>query len=217
MTGHPRTPVRVLIVDDHPVVREGLRSMLKDEAVELAGEAATGGDALRQASEVRADVVLLDMQLPDLDGLVVLRQLRHLAPEAAVLILTMHDEVTLVRDAISAGASGYVLKGIGRQELLAAVLAARGGESVVDPTLLRAAFRPATPGASTLSTVDALSPVELELLRLIARGMTNRKISEEMRWSISTVKKYARRIYEKLGVTDRTEATAVALRRRLLE
>jgi len=113
--------VRVLIVDDHPMVREGLRSMLEPAGVRVVGEAGTGEGALRAAAASEPEVVLLDLELPDLDGLAVLRRLKARAPDTAVLVITMHDDPALVRRAVEAGASGYVLKGVGRRELLAAV------------------------------------------------------------------------------------------------
>jgi DNA-binding NarL/FixJ family response regulator len=218
LTDTPPEAIRVFVVDDHPVVREGLRSILDNEGVTVVAEAGTGSEVLKRAADARADVILLDIQLPDLDGLAVLRRLREIAPDAAVVILTMHDEAALVRDAIAAGAAGYLLKGIGRRELLAAVFAVGGGESVVDPALLRAALQlsPPVEPEKSVQPSDSLTAVELDVLRLIAEGMTNRQISQRLRWSISTVKKYARRIFDKLGVDDRTEAVAVAVRGGLL-
>src|SRR4030095_10143460 len=134
---HP-DPARVLIVDDHPMVREGLRGMLDGAGVEVVGEAGTGEDALRAAAAHSPDVILLDLELPDLDGLTVLRRLKAIEKRAAVLVVTMHDDPALVRQAVENGASGYVLKGIGRRELLASLEAVRHGESVLDPSLLRA-------------------------------------------------------------------------------
>jgi len=110
-----RPPVRVLIVDDHPMVRAGLRSMLEPAGIEVVGEAGTGEDALRAAAASQPEVVLLDLELPDLDGLAVLQRLKALAREMAVLVITMHDDPALVRRAVEAGVSGYVLKGVGRR------------------------------------------------------------------------------------------------------
>src|SRR5262249_37766495 len=134
---HPApAPLRVLIVDDHPMVREGLRSMLEPAGVEVVGEAGTGEDALRLAATTAPDVVLLDLELPDVDGLAVLQRLRTLARVARVLVITMHDDPALVRRAVEGGASGYVLKGVGRRELLSALATGRHGRCVVGPLLL---------------------------------------------------------------------------------
>ena len=130
--------IRLLVVDDHLMVREGLRSMLSGEEIEIVGEASTGGEAIRIAADLSPEVVLLDLELPDMDGLTVLRQIKEITPALPVLVVTMHDDPALVRRAVRAGAAGYVLKGIGRAELLASVRAVRNGESVLDPGLLRA-------------------------------------------------------------------------------
>ena len=206
--------VRALVVDDHPMVREGLRSMLGADGIEVAGEAASGADALERAGELAPDLVLLDLELPDADGLSVLARLRERYPRLPVLVVTMHQDPELVRRAVQAGAAGYVLKGVDRQELLAGVRAVAAGGSVFDPGLLRAALAPAAPRHQDAGR--ALSAVELDLLRLIADGLTNRQIAARMRWSHATAKKYVQRVLEKLAVTDRTQAAVEALRRGLL-
>ncbi len=217
MVGNPKP--RVLVVDDHPMVREGIRSMLTGE-VEAWAEAGTGAEALKKLGELKPDLVLLDVRLPDFDGLTVLKKIKEVAPRTPVLIVSMHDDPTLVRRAIEAGAAGYVLKGISRRELLASVHAVRDGESVLSPALLRslladAAGRPPAlpPGAGV---AEPLTRIEQEVLRLIADGLTNKEISERMRWSIGTAKKYVQRILEKLGVSDRTQAVMEGVRRGLL-
>ena len=212
-----RASVRVLIVDDHPMVREGLRSMLESAGVQIVGDAGTGGDALRAASAREPEVVLLDLELPDLDGLAVLRQLKAQAPAMAVLVITMHDDPSLVRRAVEAGASGYVLKGVGRRELLAALEAVRHGESVVDPSLLRATLSDTRPDSRRrVNAGEPLTSVELDVLRLVAEGLTNREIGRRLRWSVGTVKKYLQRTLDKLGAADRTQAAVEAVKRGLL-
>jgi DNA-binding NarL/FixJ family response regulator len=180
--------LRLLIVDDHPVVREGLRSMLAGTAIDVVGEAGTAAEAIRLGAEAAPDVVLL--------------------------VLTMHDDPALVRGAVQAGAAGYVLKGVSRQELLAAVDAVHHGEAVLDPLLLRT-LASATP-ASAARGPAPLTPVEHDVLQLIAAGLTNRQIASRMRWSVATAKKYVRRVLVKLEVSDRTQAAVVALRRGFL-
>ena len=172
--------IRLLVVDDHLMVREGLRSMLSGEEIEIVGEASTGGEAVRIAADLSPEVVLLDLELPDMDGLTVLRQLKEITPALPVLVVTMHDDPALVRRAVRAGAAGYVLKGIGRAELLASVRAVRNGESVLDPGLLRAVV---DGDAGPVRTAPPLSRVELDLLRLVADGLTNREIGQRLRWS----------------------------------
>lgn len=217
MVGNPKP--RVLVVDDHPMVREGIRSMLTGE-VEAWAEAGTGAEALKKLGELKPDLVLLDVRLPDFDGLTVLKKIKEVAPRTPVLIVSMHDDPTLVRRAIEAGAAGYVLKGISRRELLASVHAVRDGESVLSPALLRSLLADAAgqppalpPGAGV---AEPLTRIEQEVLRLIADGLTNKEISERMRWSIGTAKKYVQRILEKLGVSDRTQAVMEGVRRGLL-
>jgi len=209
-------PIRVFVVDDHPMVREGLRSLLDDEGIEVVGEAASAAEALREVRRVMPDVLLLDVELPDRDGLSTLTELRAAAPSMSVLVVTMHAERIFVRRAIAGGAAGYVLKGAGRRELLSAVRAVRAGGSVVDPALLRDLANPGAVDARPL-LAESLSPLELDVLRGIADGLTNRQIAERMRWSVATAKKYVQRVLEKMGVTDRTQAAVAALRARLLD
>jgi DNA-binding NarL/FixJ family response regulator len=211
---------RVLIVDDHPMVREGLRSMLGGNGVDVVGEAGSGAQALEAAEALAPDVILLDMELPDLNGLAVLRRLKALRPRAAVLVISMHDDPALVRQAVEAGAAGYVLKGIGRRELLAAVQAVRDGESVLEPRLLQtlvAESRRSGPRGGNRPDVGQLTPVEHDVLRLMGAGLTNREIGEHMRWSLGTAKKYVQRVLEKLEVSDRTQAAVAAVRRGLID
>jgi|SRR5690242_10308000 two-component system, NarL family, response regulator DevR len=208
--------IRVVIVDDHPMVREGLRRMLDDAGIDVVGEAGTAVDALRVVRQLTPDVVLLDVELSDGDGLTALPELRRAAPQASVLIVTMHSERALLQRAIEAGAAGYVLKGVGRRELLSAVRAVRAGGSVVDPTLLRELADTSARDAAPLAG-ETLSSVELDVLRAIADGLTNRQIAERMRWSVATAKKYVQRVLEKMAATDRTQAAVTALRARLLD
>lgn len=202
-------PMRVALVDDHPVVREGLRSMLTGDGVAVVAEAGSGEEAVRVTLAARPDVVLLDMQLPDMEGVAALRRIKQSAPGVAVLVLSMHDDPALVRRALDAGASGYLLKGATRRDLLAAMRAVRDGGTAVDPAL--AAALAAAPSA------EALTRVEREVLRHLGEGLTNREIAARMAWSVATAKKYVQRIFEKLGVSDRTQAVAHAMRRGWLD
>jgi DNA-binding NarL/FixJ family response regulator len=229
--------IRILVVDDHPMVREGLRSMLTGDGVEVVAEAGTGADAVRLAGESAPDLVLLDVELPDVDGLTVLSRIKEVSPSVPVLVVSMHDHPRLVRRAIAAGAAGYVLKGIGRRELLGAVRAVVDGDCVLDPVLLRAVLSEVVPVDPTPTpTPDRegpslpgrwrrpgpggdetwLTPVERDVLRFMADGLTNRQIAERMRWSVGTAKKYVQRVLEKLGASDRTQAAVAAVRRGLL-
>ena len=206
---------RVLVVDDHPMVREGIRSLLSGEVGAWA-EAGTGEEAIKKLAEVKPELVLLDVKLPDLDGLTVLRRIKAISPTTSVLMVTMHDNPGYVRQALKLGAAGYVLKGITRRELLAAVRAVCEGESVIEPSLLRQLLEEVTidSGAQTASgsTTESLTRVERDVLALLTQGLTNREIALRLRWSLGTVKKYVQRILEKLQVSDRTQAAVKAVR-----
>jgi DNA-binding NarL/FixJ family response regulator len=209
----------VFVIDDHPVVREGFRNMLTDEDIEIVGEAATGAEAFVRITTVGLDLILLDLKLPDIDGVALLRRLKEVVPATPVLVISMHDDPPLVRRAVEAGAAGYALKGIGRRELVGAIHAVCDGEAVLDPGLLRAIVG----GSSGVSSVNAedtgrtpLTQVEVDLLRLMAEGMTNAQISERMRWSLATTKRYVQSVLEKLDVSDRTQAAVAAVRLGLL-
>jgi len=212
-------PITVLLVDDHPVVREGLRSMLTDTGIDVVAEADAGATAIRLAAEIAPDVVLLDMGLPDLDGVTAVRRITEARPECAVLVLTMHDDPALARAALAAGARGYLLKGVGRRELISAVRAIHDGEAVLDAGLLHSLTSEIPTGqrpAPETAAEPALTAVEHDVLRLIAVGLTNREIASRMRWSIATAKKYVQRVLARLEVPDRTRAAVVAVRRGLL-
>jgi DNA-binding NarL/FixJ family response regulator len=208
-------PVRLLLVDDHPVVREGVRTMLAGTTIDIVGEAATAAEAIRLCAAATPDVVLLDLGLPDLDGLSTVARLKQARAEAIVLVLTMHDDPPLVRGAVQAGAAGYVLKGVSRQELLAAIHAVHQGEAVIDPVLLRTLATEA-PAGRVEPGHEPLTAVEHDVLQLMAAGLTNREIAGRMRWSVATAKKYVQRVLVKLDVSDRTQAAVVALRRGFL-
>jgi DNA-binding NarL/FixJ family response regulator len=220
IAGAPR--VRILIVDDHPMVREGLRGMLSTASnLEVVGEAGTAHDAVAQAQVLQPDVILLDIQLPDMDGVTALPQLKSAAATACVLMVTMHEETAYMLQAVMAGAAGYILKGVHRHELLTAIQTAVAGHTVTVPVLLGPGRQPGAAAPlsppQTPRPTDALPHVERELLGLLARGLSNKDISVQMHWSLSTVKKYVRRLFALLQVRDRTQAVAEAMRRRLIE
>jgi DNA-binding NarL/FixJ family response regulator len=201
-----------LIVDDHPVVRGGLRGLFAGEDdLEVVGEAGNGAEAVAEAVRLRADVVLMDLRMPEVGGVEATRQLRESAPEARVLVLTTYDTDDDVLPAIEAGATGYLLKDAPREELIRAVRAASRGESVLSPSvagrLLTRVRGPARNG---------LSQRELEVLRLIANGVPTREAAAALFVSEATVKTHLLHIYDKLGVRDRAAAVGEAYRRRLL-
>ena len=210
-------PIRVLIVDDHGVVREGLRAYLELESdIEVVGEARDGQEALEQVAALRPDVVLMDLQMPRVDGVEAIRQIRERHGGVHVLVLTTYGDDESIFRGIEAGARGYLLKDAPRDELFRAVRAVARGESLLQPAvatrlLNRVARRPLQPAPETLTER------ELEVLRLLARGAANKEVGAALHISESTVKTHVANIFQKLDVGDRTEAVTVALRRGLLK
>jgi DNA-binding NarL/FixJ family response regulator len=205
-------PIRLLIVDDHPVVRGGLRGMFaSDSEFEVVGEAGNGAEAIARASALGADVVLMDLRMPEMGGVEAIRRLHESAPSVRVLVLTTYDTDDDVLPAIEAGATGYLLKDAPREELIRAVHAAFRGDPVLSPSVARRVV-----GRVRQPAQESLSQRELDVLRLIASGEGNREAAASLFISESTVKTHLLHIYEKLGVRDRAAAVAEAYKRRLL-
>ena len=206
-----RKPVTVVIADDHQVVREGLQMILSDSDGEIVvvGEASDGDEAVRVASAVKPDVVLMDLSMPRVDGLEATRRLREAGIESRVLILTSFAEGEGVRDAVRAGVTGYLMKDVLKSELLAAIRLAADGVPTLHPRaqqhLMRGIAEPETP-----SPFGTLTPRERDVLGLLARGESNKRIAAALNLSIGTVKGYVSAIFEKLGVEDRTQAALLA-------
>ncbi|MER3468162.1 MAG: DNA-binding response regulator [Thermoflexus sp.] len=209
--------LRILVVDDHEVVRLGIRLLLQGRpGFELVGEAENGAQAVALVERLRPDLVILDVRLPDGDGLEVCAEITRQHPEVQVLILTAYpDEEFLVR-AIEAGAAGYVLKRAGSRELLQALEALGRGEAILDPAVTRKLleqFRRAR--AAHVEAFKDLTPRELQILVRIAEGKTNREIAEELFLTEKTVRNYVSIILDKLGLSNRVEAAAYALKHRI--
>ncbi|MGH7555285.1 MAG: response regulator [Longimicrobiales bacterium] len=204
--------VRVLIVDDHEVVREGLQMFLSEEHddIEIVGLAAGGAQALVIAGEHRPDVILMDLVMPELDGIETMRRLRAAGVHSRVLILTTFVDEERVRTAIEAGAVGYLLKDVGRAELLAAIRAAGAGSPSLHPVAQRYLMQRVVAPPS-ISPLAALTQRELEVLELIAAGESNKAIARELKLSVGTVKGHVSAILAKLEVTSRTQAALVAV------
>ncbi len=205
-------PIRLLIVDDHPVVRDGLRGMFTGEPdFEVVGEAANGREAITRTRLFRPDVVLMDLRMPELDGVSATRELLAEDGEVRVLVLTTYDTDRDVIPAIEAGATGYLLKDAPREDLFRAVRAAARGESVLSPAVAsRLVGRVRSPAA------EPLTEREREILSIIAEGHTNAAAARRLFISEATVKTHLGHIYAKLGVNDRAAAVAAALRQGLL-
>lgn len=204
--------IRLLIVDDHPVVRDGLRGMFTGAAdFEVLGEAADGAEALVLAATLQPDVILMDLRMPGTDGTTTIRALAERGIPARVLVLTTYDSESDVVPAVAAGATGYLLKDSTREELFRAVRAAYRGEAVLSPSVanrLMSQMRVPAP--------EALSEREIEVLALIAQGLTNRAVAARLFISEATVKTHLVHIYSKLGVDGRAAAVAIAFERGLL-
>jgi DNA-binding NarL/FixJ family response regulator len=204
--------IRLLIVDDHPIVRDGLRGAFTGTAeFEVVGEAAHGAEAVVQAAALRPDVVLMDLRMPEMDGVEAIRRLQQQVPSARILVLTTFDTDSDVLPAIEAGATGYLLKDAPVEDLLRAVRSAAKGESVLAPAVAgRLMGRVRQPAHGTLSQR------ELQVLKLVADGATNREVAAKLFISEASTKTHLLHIYDKLGVRDRAAAVGEAFRRGLV-
>jgi len=203
-----------VIADDHELARAGLRSMLAGErGLEVVGEATTGREALALCRRLQPDLVLMDVRMPEMDGLAATRAIKAECPRVSVIIVTMHENPDYLFEALKAGAAGYVLKDATQREVVSAVRQVLRGESLLNAEvatrlLRRLAEETQHPEEAPLAT---LTPREVEVLRLLAQGLTNREIAERLIVSVGTVKVHVERILAKLGVSDRTQAAVRAV------
>jgi DNA-binding NarL/FixJ family response regulator len=208
--------IRVLLVDDDQLMRAGLRAVLSsDDAIEVVGEAGDGRDAVYRTRLVRPDVVLMDIRMPDLDGIAATREVLAVAPEAKVVILTTFEQDDYIFGAIDAGASGFLLKRTGPEDLLAAIHTVATGDSLLSPSVTRVVIdRMARQGRHVNSAagerLEQLTPREREVLELVARGLSNGEIAATLVIEESTVKTHVKRILMKLGLRDRVHAVILA-------
>ena len=212
------SPIRIFLVDDHAVLRQAVSVMLAGErGFTVVGQAGTGGEALSKVKAARPDVIMLDLKMPEAGGLDVLAEIREICPKAKVIVFTMYESPAYVNAAIRAGASGYVLKSVGRDELVEAIRAVAGGgrflhAEIVRPLLKRAALEAKLrPGRGGLTVRD------VQVLELLSDGKSNKEVAVAFSISEETVKSHLKRLFEKLGVSDRTEAVALALRQKLID
>lgn len=204
--------IRLVIVDDHPVVRDGLRGMLESQPeFEVIGEAANGEQAVQLASSLKPDVMLMDLRMPVMDGVTALGEIKTSSPTVQVLVLTTYDSDADILPAIEAGARGYLLKDTSREDLYSAIRATARGESVLSPGVAARII-----GQMRAPAEEKLSSRELEVLQLVAEGHSNSEIASRLHISQATVKSHLIHIFDKLGVSDRTAAVTVALRRGIL-
>lgn len=219
-------PIRILLADDHDILREGLKALLSMQSdMVIVGETYTGRDAVELAERLQPDVVLLDVSMPELDGLEACRRIRAHAPEVQVLILTMHEREDYLRQALEAGAAGYLVKRTAATELRLAVRAVAHGETFLSPSMARTLVRTylslreegAAADASAADPYESLSSREREVLKLVAEGCTNQDIADQLVLSVKTVQAHRARLMEKLGLRDVTHLVRYAVRRGLVD
>jgi DNA-binding NarL/FixJ family response regulator len=202
--------IRILVVDDHPVARAGVAALVDDQPdMSIVGQASNGREAIQQFREHHPDVVLMDLQMPEMNGLDALIAIRGEAPEARIIVLTTYLGDVQVLRAIKAGAWGYLLKSALHKELLGTIRAVHAGKKTISAD--------ASYELAEHATDDALTPAEVRVLRLISQGSTNREIADQLSASEETVKGQVRNILSKLGAKDRTHAAMIGLKRGIIE
>ena len=208
--------IKLLIADDHEVVRSGLKSLLGGTEIKVVAEVATGAEAVKYALESDPDVVLLDIRMPDGDGLTSLGRIKLDKPEMPILILSTFDNPTYIARAVALGANGYLLKGCTREQLLAAIRTAAAGESAWTRDELRRVTGALATPRLTADVEVPLTQRESEVLRQLAYGLTNKEIAQTLHISYETVKEHVQHILRKIGVSDRTQAAVWAVRKELV-
>lgn len=218
-TPQPDSPIRLLLADDHAVLRAGLTALLNAEPdMEVIGEAGDGAACIQLVEKLRPDVVLLDLNMPEMNGLEALPELRRLAPQSRILVLTMHDDESYLRQVLAAGGAGYVLKQAADSELLTAIRTVYHGGTFLHPAHTQVLLHPTstTEPESTDEELALLSERELEVLKLLALGHSNKEIAELLYLSVKTVETYKARLMDKLALKTRSALVRFALRHKLL-
>ena len=208
--------IRVLLAEDHVIVREGTRELVQHEPdMEVVGEASDGEEAIQLAAKLRPDVVIMDIAMPKLNGIEATKQIKELYPATAVLVLTAYDDDQYIFALLEAGAAGYLLKNVRGRELIDAIRAVYAGESVLHPAITRKVIESFLPAGKPAERriAEPLSEREMEVIKLAGRGMSNKDIAEELSLSVRTVQSHLGNIFNKLGVGSRTEAVLYALKK----
>jgi len=209
--------IKILIADDHPVVREGLSAMLSEEQdIQVVGEAGNGAEAVDKAQELQPDIVLMDLRMPEVDGVEAMRQIGAVNPDIRFIVLTTYDNDEYIFKGIEAGARAYLLKDAPREELFKAIRAVHKGESLIEPAIAGKVLDRFAELSRKAQVVEALSEREVEVLKLMAKGAANKEIAAELSISESTVKTHIQTIFQKLGVGDRTEAVTEAIKKGII-
>jgi DNA-binding NarL/FixJ family response regulator len=210
-------PIRLLIADDHPVVREGIIAMISREPdFKVVAEANNGLEALEKAKQFKPDVILMDLRMPEMDGVEAIRQIAEVEPETKFIILTTYSDDEYIFKGIEVGARAYLLKDAPREELFKAIRAVYRGESLIQPVVASKVLSRFAELSRQTQTHEVLTDREVEVLILIAKGSANKEIAEELHISNSTVKTHIASIFQKLGTNDRTEAVTMALRKGII-
>ncbi len=206
------TTIKILITDDHPVVRAGIRGMLETQPdFDVIAEAENGREAIEQTRKLAPDVILMDLRMPEMEGVEAIREIKAHHPDIHILVLTTYDTDADIVRAVEAGATGYLLKDAPREDLFRAVRATARGEAALAPVVAARLM-----GKVRTRGEEALSAREIEVLMLVARGATNQDVAEKLHISKATVKSHLLQIYQKLGVTDRTAAATTAIERGII-
>jgi DNA-binding NarL/FixJ family response regulator len=219
---HEQAAITVVIVDDHGIVRQGLRSLLSRAGITVLGEAESGTEAVEIAARLKPDVLLLDIRMKDGDGLQTLPQIKAVSPRTSVIMLTTYANPGYLARAINGGAAGYLSKETAPDQILRAVRAAAAGDELIDRTLLEAALakavdhQPPTPEPTEMP-IEPLSEREMDVLRLLVQGLANNAIADALSISLPTVKTHVQHILQKLHVSDRTQAALLAVRSGLVQ
>ncbi len=208
--------IKVLLVDDHEVVRKGIGVLLDNSGIEICAEASTGAEAIEQIRCHAPDVILLDVRMPDVDGLQALEQIRRDSPDAGVVMLSTYDNPTYIARCVALGANDYLLKGASREELIATIQATACGQSPAPNSLLSKVKAVMSRRQDPIDDLP-LTRRELQVLRHVALGLSNREIGRALGISIETVKEHVQNILRKIDVTDRTQAAVFAVKRGLVQ